>query len=73
MVLVAGDALSGTMFKQALVGGVRWLLRGGGEEMVLGLAVLAILVAVAVYIIAKIRPHSAQHEPDTHELLSKFR
>lgn len=73
MMLVAGDALSGTMFRQALVGGVRWLLRGSVEEVVLGLAVLAVLVAVAVYVISKIRPHSAQHEPDTHELLSKFR
>ena len=43
------------------------------EELVLGLAVLAILIAVAVYIIAKIRPHPAQHEHETHELMAKFR
>ena len=50
-----------------------WVLRGGVEELVLGLAGLAILIALAVYVLAKIRPHSAQHEHDAHELMAKFR
>jgi uncharacterized membrane protein len=48
-------------------------LEGRAEELVLLLALLAILIAVGVYLIGKTRPHSAQQERDRHELLSKFR
>ncbi len=43
------------------------------QELVIWLALLAILVAVAVYCITKTRSHSAQQEQDTHELMTKFR
>ncbi len=61
------------MGQSACVGAVGWVLRGGIEELVVGLAALAVLMALAVYVIAKIRPHSAQHEHDTHQLMAKFR
>ena len=37
------------------------------------LGVLALMVAVAGYVIRKIRAKSVQHEPTDSELLSKFR
>jgi len=43
------------------------------EEAIVWVTVLAILISVAVYIVTKIRPHSAQQELDTHELMAKFR
>jgi uncharacterized membrane protein len=61
------------LFVPTLAGGWGWLLRGGMEELVLGLAVLAVLIAVGIYVIAKIRPHPAQQEHETHELMAKFR
>lgn len=42
-------------------------------EWVLWIAVLAALVAVAVYVIGRIRGGAAQHEPTASELMSKFR
>jgi len=44
-----------------------------GADLVVWLAVLAILVAIAYYVIGKIRAESAQQEPGASELLSKFR
>jgi uncharacterized membrane protein len=41
--------------------------------LVCWLAVLAILVAIAYYVIGKIRAESVQQEPGASELLSKFR
>jgi uncharacterized membrane protein len=43
------------------------------ETLILWLAVLAALVAVAVYFIKKIRTKTLQYEPPASELLSKFR
>jgi hypothetical protein len=43
------------------------------ELLVLYFAVLAIVVAVAAYAIARLRGASAQQEPKAGELLSKFR
>ncbi len=65
--------MNGAFWVPSLLGGVQWLLRGSLEELVLWLASLAILIALALYIIAKIRPYSAQQEHDTHELMAKFR
>ena len=42
-------------------------------NVVLSLAGLAILVAVAAYVIGLVRPKSSQHEPKASELMSKFR
>ena len=44
-----------------------------GADLVVWLAVLAILVAIAYYVIGKIRAESVQQEPGASELLSKFR
>ena len=44
-----------------------------GADLVVRLAVLAILVAIAYYVIGKIRAESVQQEPGASELLSKFR
>lgn len=70
---VVNDTSNGALWAQSLFGGVRGLLRGGVDEVVLWLALLAILVALAVYVITKIRPYSAQQEHDTHNLMAKFR
>jgi uncharacterized membrane protein len=48
-----------------------WTL--GPEALVLWLTVLASLIAVAAYIILKIRAKTLQNEPEASELLSKFR
>lgn len=47
--------------------------RAGPEGLILSIAVLAILVAVACYVIGKIRPKPVQKEPKASEWLSKFR
>ena len=46
---------------------------GGVDELVIWAALLAIAVAVAYYVIAKVRTAPAQSEPTADELLSKFR
>jgi uncharacterized protein YneF (UPF0154 family) len=43
------------------------------EWLVVALALLAISIAVAAYIISKIRAKPLQREPPASELLSKFR
>jgi len=45
----------------------------GAEELVVWIALLAIALAVAYYVIAKIRAGPAQRELRASELLSKFR
>jgi uncharacterized membrane protein len=45
----------------------------GPEGVIIWLAVLAALIAVAAYLILKIRPKTVQNEPPASELLSKFR
>ncbi len=43
------------------------------RQLVLGVAVLAILVAIGVYWTGKIRAKAVQKEPTASELLTKFR
>ena len=42
-------------------------------QLVLWAAIGAVLVAVVIYVVGKIRGQSAQQEPTTSELMSKFR
>ena len=42
-------------------------------KLVIWAAMGAVLIAVAVYVIGKIRAEPAQHEPDASDLISKFR
>ena len=49
------------------------LLETEVEELVIWIAALAMLLAVGVYVIGKVRGASAQHEPSASELLSKCR
>jgi uncharacterized membrane protein len=49
------------------------LLNVPGAELVLWLAVGAVLIAVAWYVLGKIRPNPAQQELVSNELMSKFR
>ena len=46
---------------------------GGWEWSVLGIGALAVLVAVACYVIGKIRPKPAQKEHRASEWLTKYR
>ena len=48
-------------------------LEAGPESLILGVAGLAVLIAVAGYVITQIRPKTVQKERGTNELLSKFR
>jgi ABC-type spermidine/putrescine transport system permease subunit I len=43
------------------------------EQLVISLALLAVMIAVAAYVISKIRAKAIQREPHVSELLSKFR
>ena len=43
------------------------------QKLVLGVAVLAMLAAAAIYLNGKIRAKAAQKEPTANELLTKFR
>ena len=43
------------------------------QKLVVGLAALAILVAMGVYLAEKIRAGAVQKEPSASELLTKFR
>jgi uncharacterized membrane protein len=43
------------------------------ERLILWLAVLAAMIAVAAYLIMKIRAKTLQREPPASEMLSKFR
>jgi hypothetical protein len=45
----------------------------GGQRLVIWMAGLAILIAVACYVIGKIRPKPVQKEPRASEWLSKYR
>jgi len=49
------------------------LFEGRGAELVLWTALLAMLVAVVIYVIGRIRGAPAQQEPTASELISKFR
>ena len=43
------------------------------ERLIVSFALLAIMIAIATYVIAKIRAKTLQREPRASELLSKFR
>lgn len=49
------------------------LLERSAEELVLWVALLAVAVAVAIYVIGRIRGAPSQQEPGASELISKFR
>jgi uncharacterized membrane protein len=59
------DSLAGSSMEQ--------LFEADAEFLVLWAAILAALVAVAIYVIKKVRAKAVQKEPTTSELLSKFR
>ena len=43
------------------------------ERLIVSFALLAIMIAIAAYVISKIRVKTVQREPRASELLSKFR
>lgn len=43
------------------------------ERLVVLFAIMAVMIAIAAYIISKIRSKTIQHEPPASELLTKFR
>jgi len=49
------------------------LLEAEAEELVLWIAGLAVLLAVAIYVIDRVRGTPAQHEPTASQLMSKCR
>jgi hypothetical protein len=63
----------GVVSDEASRGGMAEFWQSWPELTVVYFAVLAILVAVAWYVIEKIRPKPVQKEPKASEWLSKFR
>jgi uncharacterized membrane protein len=49
------------------------LFEGTAAEVIIWASICAIFVAVALYVIGKVRGLSAQQEPTAHEMLSNFR
>lgn len=49
------------------------LLETVTPDLIIWIAVLAVLVVVAVYVVKKFRTETLQREPPASELLSKFR
>jgi len=43
------------------------------QQLVLGVAALAVLVAIGIYLAGRFHPKAAQKEPTASELLTKFR
>jgi hypothetical protein len=43
------------------------------RQLVIGVAILAILIAIGAYVVGKLRSQAVQKEPPTSELLTKFR
>ncbi len=62
-----------TLFGQNDDGFVERLVDAGADRLVIWIALLAALVALAIYVIDKVRAAPAQQEPTASELLSKFR
>ena len=52
---------------------IDWFWKHELERLILSIAVLAVLVAIAWYVIGKIRPKSVQKELSASEWLSKYR
>jgi len=50
-----------------------WPVRDPITDLAIGLAALILLVAVAAYVIGKVRKRMRQEQPSALELLSKFR
>jgi uncharacterized membrane protein len=49
------------------------LLEAGADELVFWIAGLAVVLAVVIYVIGRLRATPVQHEPTASELISKFR
>ena len=62
-----------TLFGRTDGGLIDWLLDAGAEKLVIWIAALAASIAVAIYVIDRVRSAPAQHEPTASELISKFR
>jgi uncharacterized membrane protein len=58
---------------QTTDGFMQRLFDAAAEELVIWVAVLAAMVAVAIYVIGKVRKVPAQREPVADELLAKCR
>lgn len=52
---------------------IQQILTIPGAELVIWATIGAMLIAVAFYVVGKIRPKSVQQEPTASELMSKFR
>lgn len=48
-------------------------LQSTGAQVVIWLALCAILVVVGIYVVAKVRQTFSEREPATHDLLANFR
>jgi len=49
------------------------LLQAGADRTIASIALLAVFIATALYVLGLIRDKAAQQEPTASELLSKFR
>jgi len=60
----------GLFFGQA---GADWWADGRAEELIIAAAVLAALMAVAAYVVARVRGQATRQEFTSSDLLSRFR
>jgi uncharacterized membrane protein len=70
---LAGSTSLGTLLGRLAAGLMQPLVDAEAEELVLWIAGLAVLLAVVIYVIDKLRATPVQHEPTASQLLSKFR
>jgi uncharacterized membrane protein len=70
---VVGSTRLGAELGLLATGFMLQLFEAEAEELVLWIAGLAVLLAVAIYVIERVRATPAQHEPTASELLAKCR
>lgn len=70
---VVGSTRLGAELGLLATGFMQQLFEAEAEELVLWIAGLAVLLAVAIYVIDRVRGTPAQHEPTASELMAKCR
>jgi uncharacterized membrane protein len=73
MGVVSGTVFASSFYEAAAGVGMERFWQAGPEGLVLWIALLAVMLAVAYYVIEKIRPKPVQKERKASQWLSKFR
>ena len=73
MIRMVWSTSLGTLLGSVAGGFMDRLLESGAVELLVLIAIVALLAAVVIYVVGLIRVKAAQQEPTATELLSKFR